>query len=287
MKYDLLEEVFIFLLREGFTVKSLKGSCFDVIARKGSTVMLIKALEDANAINSEHINEMNKIASYIDTTPVIVAEKAGTKLEDNVVYSRLGIYTLNPATFKSAVTNKALFIKRTQAGLTASILGNKLKKVRERKNLSLNDLAKKIGVSKRMISKYENEGAEITVNKAAKVYDLFGDSVFKKVNLLEAKEHEIAEPGTIIGKKYSNLGFKASDIKKGPFDIIAKKEKDIILTDVGDKTHKEFISTSKLLDAKNLVIFKRKRPKDIPAMTKEEFMEFEKSNELIKFLKEF
>ena len=37
----------------------------------------------------------------------------------------------------------------------------------------------------------------------------------------------------------------------------------------------------------NLVIFNKKKPKDVPAITKKEFLEFEKANQLIKFLKEF
>ena len=83
------------------------------------------------------------------------------------------------------------------------------------------------------------------------------------------------------------MGFEASDAKKSPFDIIARKDNELILTEVGDKTRPDFSSLSKLLDADNLVIFKKKKPKDVPAVTKEEFLEFEKANQLIKFLKEF
>ena len=36
-----------------------------------------------------------------------------------------------------------------------------------------------------------------------------------------------------------------------------------------------------------LFLYKKKKPKDIAAMTKEEFLEYEKAKELIKFLKEF
>ncbi|MBI3027146.1 hypothetical protein HYY70_03460 [Candidatus Woesearchaeota archaeon] len=46
-------------------------------------------------------------------------------------------------------------------------------------------------------------------------------------------------------------------------------------------------SLSKLLEVDNLVIFQKKRPKDIPSLTKEEFMDFDKANKLVKFLKEF
>ena len=76
------------------------------------------------------------------------------------------------------------------------------------------------------------------------------------------------------------------DTKKVPFDVMAKKEKELILTKVGDDVG-QLKSLSKLIDADKLVIFKKKKPKDVPALTKEEFMEFEKAKELVKFLKEF
>ena len=83
------------------------------------------------------------------------------------------------------------------------------------------------------------------------------------------------------------MGFEAADTRKTPFDIIAKKGSDLILTEIGDKTKPDFSTLSRLLDADNLVIFRKKRPKNIPAVTKKEFLEFQKSNELIKFLKQF
>jgi len=56
---------------------------------------------------------------------------------------------------------------------------------------------------------------------------------------------------------------------------------------VGDKVHPDSLAVSKLIEADNLVIFSKKKPKDIAAITKEEFLDFEKSDELIKFLREF
>jgi len=69
--------------------------------------------------------------------------------------------------------------------------------------------------------------------------------------------------------------------------VIAKKDNEIILTEVGDKKHGKLHSIARLLDTDNLVIFNKKKPKDIPAVTKEEFLSFEKAKELIKFVKEF
>lgn len=287
MKQRLLEKTCIFLLKQGYTVKSLSRSCFDILARKDSDILLIKDLEDANSISKEYAEEMIKVSSYLSASPLIIADKASSRLEDNVVYLRFNVNTLNFNTFRNCLENKFPFIKSTKAGLVASIDGKKLKDKIQELGYSLNIVSKKIGVSKKMIQKYENEKSEITVNNAVRIYDIFGHSVFKKIDVFNLKKDIISDNKTDFTRKYNELGFEASETKKLPFDIIAKKEKEIILTEVGDKTNPQTASLSKLLDADNLVIFKRKKPKDTPAVTKQEFLDFEKANELIKFLKEF
>ena len=287
MKSKLIDKLGMFLLKDGFTIKSLTRSCFDLLARKQDKILLIKVLEDANAVSKEYSHEMNMVSSYIGAVPIIIAEKAGNKLENNVVYTRFDLYTLNFDTFVNSIRNKFPFVKRTQAGFTASIAGNKLRKKREERGYSLNYLSKKVGVTSRMIDRYEKGDSEITINKAMKIYDIFGNEVFKEINIFAGNNKIESRYKSDFSKKYIDLGFEAADTKKSPFDIIAKKDDELILTEVGDKTRPDFPSLSKLLDADNLVIFKKKKPKDIPAMTKEEFLEFEKANELIKFLKEF
>ncbi|MEK6983562.1 MAG: helix-turn-helix domain-containing protein [Nanoarchaeota archaeon] len=305
MKQTLLDKVNIFLLKKSFTIKNLTRTCFDILARKDEQILLIKVLEDANSISRQFAQEMISVASYINASHLIVAEKAGNKLEDNVVYSRFEIYTLNLNTFINCINNKFPFIKRGHAGLTASLAGKKLKEKREELGYSLNALSKRIGVSARMITKYENENSKVTINRALKLCNLFGHEVFNEVNIFGLQENsdsrtEAVAPKTCgifddarkstvfdISKKYIQLGFDATETKKTPFDIIAKKDKELILTEVSDNVNPQMESLSKLLEADNLVIFKKKKPKNIPSLTRKEFMDFEEANDLVKFLKGF
>ncbi|MCH8003751.1 MAG: helix-turn-helix domain-containing protein [Nanoarchaeota archaeon] len=287
MKSNLIDKLGMFLLKDRFTVKSLTRTCFDLLARKQDKILLIKVLEDANAVSKVHVDEMNVVSSYIGAVSIIIAEKAGNKLEDNILYTRFNLYTLNFITFVNSIKNKFPFVKRTQAGFTASIAGNKLRKKREEKGYSLNYLSKRVGVTSRMINKYEKGDSEITITKAMKIYDIFGHKVFNEINIFSGNNKIESNYKSDFSKKYIDLGFEAADTSKSPFDIIARKGDELILTEVGDKTRPDFSSLSKLLDADNLVIFKNKKPKNIPAVTKEEFLEFDKANQLIKFLKEF
>ncbi|MBI3034712.1 helix-turn-helix domain-containing protein [Candidatus Woesearchaeota archaeon] len=275
------------MLRKGFTIKNLTRSCFDVLARKDSQILLIKVLEDANSISRQCTEEMIAVASYLNASPLIIAEKAGSRLDSNIVYSRFDIYTLNISTFFNCISNKFPFIRRSKAGLTASVIGKKLREKREELGYSLNALSKKIGVTSRMIMKYENEGSEVTINRAMKMYDLFGHHVFSQVDVFSQRGNPESRFETEVSKKYIELGFDATETKKTPFDIIARKEDELILTEVSDKVNPQMESLSKLLEADNLVIFNKKKPKNIPSMTKEEFMDFDKANELVRFLKEF
>ena len=138
-----------------------------------------------------------------------------------------------------------------------------------------------------MIIKYENENSEVTINRAMKIYDLFGENVFNEVNVFMQQKELESKFETEVSRKYVELGFDATETKKTPFDIIARKDEELILTEVSDNVNSQMQSLSKLLEADNLVIFNKKKPKNIPSMTKEEFMDFEKANELVKFLKEF
>ncbi|MBD3313647.1 helix-turn-helix domain-containing protein [Candidatus Woesearchaeota archaeon] len=288
----LSERLGIFLLKKGFTIKSLSRCCFDIIARKGSRILLIKVLSDANAISDEYAEQMKSISSYMQASPFIVAETAGHDLQDNVVYSRYGVYTLSFSTFRNSIDNKLPYISSTKAGLTARIAGQRFRQSVDDAGISSSDLSRKIGVSRRMVSNYEN-GSQVTMQKAEKIYDIFGHSVFEKIDLF-SQHPAVQLPGssakeTLITRKYSELGFDAAEARKVPFNIIARKDEEIILTGIGDKVNPNTTSVSRLLDAENLVIFNSKRPKEknIPSLTKQEFMEFEESDELMKFLKEY
>ncbi|PIN86944.1 hypothetical protein COV19_01980 [Candidatus Woesearchaeota archaeon CG10_big_fil_rev_8_21_14_0_10_44_13] len=295
-----MEKIGLCLFKKGYTVKGLSKCCFDRIARKGSRILLIKVLLDANAISEDHAGQMKSLSRYMNASPLVIAEKAGQNLETNVVYSREGIYTLNFDTFRNCIDEKLPFVASTNAGLTATIIGEKIRQKKDELGLSLAQLSRKIGVSRRMIVKYGAEEAvsQITMSKAEKIYRVFGHDVFTKIDVfgrsaernIENQENEQrAMLQAPITRKYSELGFEASETRKVPFNIIAKKDDELIITGVGDRINPDAGLLSRLIDADNLVIFDRKKPmeRDIPAITKQEFMEFEEADELIKFLREF
>ena len=90
------------------------------------------------------------------------------------VYERFGICTLTPSTFKNCFENKSPFLRRSHAGPTTSVIGEKLKQKRDELGYSLNELSRKVGVSRRMVSKYESCNSEASLKNANALSRFFG-----------------------------------------------------------------------------------------------------------------
>ncbi|MBI3033566.1 hypothetical protein HYY72_00205 [Candidatus Woesearchaeota archaeon] len=289
MKGQLADRLGIILLKSGFAVKCLPRRWFDIVARRGDSILIIKVLNDANSISFELAREMSRIASLISAAPLIIAEKAGSFLDDGVVYLRFGVRTISIRTFEDCINNRLPFVTSNQSGLTASIDARRLAEEMAAQGYSLTYLSGRVGVSKQMIARYRVEKSEISIKKAHMMQRIFGDRIFERVDIFSSGEETPLEKQSVEALKYESLGFKAVDAKKAPFDIVAKKGREIIFTDVGDNPHPELESITRLIDAEKLVIFDRKKPSDrsIPNISREEFLDLDTANELIKFLREF
>ncbi len=289
MKNELLDKVAMALLRKGFTVKILPRRWFDIVARRESTILIIKVLSDANSISQDLADEMKKIGSFISGSPLIVAEHAGEMLEDNVVYSRFGIYTISLATFSSCINDNLPFIIKRNSGMTVYVSGEKLSECIDESRYSLTDISRRMGVSKQMVVRYKADKSEVSLKKAEALHQIFGGAIFEKVNIFYVRNDSSVSVKSSLAKKFEELGFSAADTKKAPFDIIAKGNSKIILAEVGDTPKPDLSSITKLIDASNLIIFDNKRPKErtMPNISRESFLDIDTAHELVKFLREF
>tara|TARA_Y100000310_G_scaffold344346_2_gene456616 strand:+ start:17509 stop:18372 length:864 start_codon:yes stop_codon:yes gene_type:complete len=286
MKSALLQQISLKLLQNSYTVKHLKG-CIDLVARNEEHILLLKIVQDANSLQQETIEQLKRIAQGINATTLVISEKAGHILQDNVVYMRHGLYVITQKTLNNALQHKLPFVFSQQSGLTAQLLATQLQQKLEERNMSLGTLSRKLGVSTRMVVKYTQGDSEISIQRALKLHTALGGEVFAPINIFITRHGELVSKPTVLSEKYQDLGFETITTKKAPFDLIAKQKQELILTKVGDKVSKQIGELSHLIDAQDLVIFTKKKPRDVPALTQREFLEFEESKELMKFLKEF
>jgi predicted transcriptional regulator len=283
---NLKEKTLLELLNHNCMVKTMKGS-FDIVARKDEKVVFIKVVEDANSIPASTLEEMKNTAAALRAAPCIISTKAGTKLKDNVLYTRHNITTLNINTLKTSLKKTPVYFTSKKAGITASIDGKKLKQLREHKEISLGKLSRSLGISKRMLVKYEQDNAEVSVHRAIKMMNMVGEHSFKSRDIFSTVIHHPTELTLDISTKYDHLGFNVTETKKVPFDIVAKKDKILILTKIGDNISNDLNNISHAMGVNDLAIVEKKKPDYMPALTKEEFLDMERARTLIKFVREY
>ena len=97
-------------------------------------------------------------------------------LEDSVIYMRYDILALNVQTLHDYfIENIPPLVSAAPGGLYVSIEGGTLKKARVDKSMSLGTLATTVGVSRRTISKYEEEGMDASIGVLLHLEDIFED----------------------------------------------------------------------------------------------------------------
>jgi putative transcriptional regulator len=236
MQSLLMKNVVRLLRREGYSLLELvdtKPRCFDIIAKKGDHILLIKILYNVDSLKIEIAEEMRKIARLLNATALVIGERFKFDfLERGVVYTRYNLPVINLATFYDYLRGELPYVYSAPGGYYVKLDAEKLKKIRESMGITIGDAARRLGVSKRTIKNYE-EGADASVDVAVKIEEIFGD-VIKKIDFSEflTEEDEGIKSGEnedeIVGK-LREIGVAIYTVKHTPFDAISKFEENEIL----------------------------------------------------------
>src|SRR3989441_1216196 len=103
MKRDrVLEETRRGLAKTGFFLSrphGERGLCFDFVARRDDTLLIVKVLQNVDALNKATAHELLEVARILEASPLVVGERSGTgSLEDGVIYTRFGVSILSRRT---------------------------------------------------------------------------------------------------------------------------------------------------------------------------------------------
>jgi putative transcriptional regulator len=183
----------------GFTVSdrcAIRPKSFDVAARRGRDLLLLKILANVDAFDGATGLEMRRLGDYLNATPVVVGLRTrDEELEPGVVYFRHGVPVLSPDTaMELFVEGMSPLIYAAPGGLYVDIDGDVLRDEREERGWSLGRLAKELGVSRRTVSKYE-DGMNASVDVALELEDMFEGDLTSPVDVLEgADEVREGEP---------------------------------------------------------------------------------------------
>ncbi len=176
----------------GFAVSdrcAVRPKSFDVVARRGEDLLLLKILGNIDAFDGPTGVEMRRLGTFLSGTPLVVGLRTRDKeLEPGVMYVRHGVPVLSPDTaYNLFVESVQPLIYAAPGGLYVNIDGRVLADRRQERDWSLGRLATELGVSRRTVSKYE-DGMDASIEVAMRLEELFGGDLTRPLSVLEGAE---------------------------------------------------------------------------------------------------
>ncbi|WP_435359672.1 transcriptional regulator [Haloarchaeobius sp. DFWS5] len=234
----------------GFLVSdrcSIRPKSFDLAARRGEELLLLKILSNVDAFDAATGAEMRRLGHYLDATPLVIGLRSRDEdLKSDVTYFRHGVPVLAPDTAVSLfVENVPPLIYAAPGGLYVTLDGDLLADEREANDMSLGQLAKELGVSRRTVSKYE-DGMNASVEVAMRLEDLFDAPLTAPVDVLDgADDVREAEPtpddpeadpdDEPIVTVMTRVGFDVHPTLRSPFKTVSEDSE----ADEGPVTERE------------------------------------------------
>jgi putative transcriptional regulator len=235
----LVENVTAMLRDAGFMVSdrcAIRPKSFDVAARRGDDVLLLKVLSNVDALDAATGMEMRRLGEYLSATPMVLGMRTrDEELKPEVVYFRHGVPVIHPDTaYDLFVEEMPPLIYAAPGGLYVNLNGDLLADEREEKGWSLGKLATELGVSRRTVSKYE-DGMNASIEVAIQLEELFDKPFSDPMNVLggaEAVRDQEPTPDAPdadpddehVVHVLTNAGFTVHPTARAPFKAISEDD---------------------------------------------------------------
>ncbi|MDD5111749.1 MAG: helix-turn-helix domain-containing protein [Candidatus Altiarchaeota archaeon] len=249
MKSQLLERVSGLLEGANFAVSDCGGSrsCFDFIARKGRTLLLVKVLSNIEGLTANTVHELRKASFLTGGVPFVVGERLkSSELMDGVLYERYGMRALNVQTLKAVLSDSMPFTHSIRGNYCVNIDSGMLKSLRGRLDLTQEELARELGVSKQSVYRYEASGS-VLFDVMERMLRIFGDdrlllheNPLKTGRASEDQSYNmhVTDMKRVVARKLSDMGFSTS-IVNAPFDVVARKRETVFAVVSNDQRRLE------------------------------------------------
>lgn len=286
------------MLGSGFEVVDCRGqrSSFDVLAKRGETLLLVKVLANLEGLSRQAADELKRVSGILGGSPLVVAEHMkNSKLAEDVVYDRYGVYASNLSTFNKIANDAAPKVYSTRGNYCVRINGCMLADARGRRGLTQGSLAEKLGVSKQSVYRYERSG-----RMSLEVFERLAGLL--ETDLLEPEFHlsfdsqvqSTSDSGKLTRLKreacrsFRSIGFRTT-LTNAPFDVVARTEESVFSVVSNDwRRLKAKLSVldevSGLIGGYTLCVSERRVKSETSVLTPEELSEIKSPRELFKIL---
>ncbi|RLE57692.1 MAG: hypothetical protein DRJ40_00300 [Thermoprotei archaeon] len=249
MEHELIINVVQVLRKTSDEVSAISSShrkySFNVVAKnvKGKNLVL-SVTADVDRVSKRAVKDLVVLSYTTKSVPLIVSNKCkGKELAEGVVYKRFGIYTINFETFKDMLEEeKYPQFYSEKGGIYVRIKGRVLRQLREKYNLSLGEVARSIGLTRKAIYEYERDSMDASAAVAQKLIELFGEEIIEEINPMEwniSKEElhrlidenrEISKLSKSVREVFPEDDYELYELYRCPFDAVAhSKHENIFL----------------------------------------------------------
>jgi len=235
----LVENVSAMLQDAGFRVSercAIRPKSFDVAARRGEELVLLKVLGNVDAFDAQTGAEMRRLGEHLSATPMVIGMRTrDEELKPEVVYFRHGVPAFHPDTaYDLFIEEVPPLIYAAPGGLYVNIDGELLSEMRQGRDWSLGKLASELGVSRRTVSKYE-DGMNASIEVAVQLEDMFDRPFTSPMDVMDGAEDvrdaqptpaaPEADPSDehVVGV-LTRAGFTVHPTVRAPFKAVSEDE---------------------------------------------------------------
>ncbi|MCD6171462.1 MAG: transcriptional regulator [Thermoplasmata archaeon] len=293
---ELLWQTRLLLTKAGFycsEICNIRPSSFDFVARRDNILFIIKVLNNIDSISHDAATELISVAKYLNGIPLVVGKRTcSSMLEEDIVYFRYGIPIITYETLENYLHGVPPVVGAAPGGYYVNIDGEKLKKFRISKGISLGQIARVAGVSRRTIRMYE-EGERATIEVAEKIAEYFGEDFIKPIEIETRIEQEIMRIKSIeneIFRRLEEIGAFIFPTKRCPFHAITEMLDERMLVGINERRIKEkaklIASLSKVVE-KHSVLFmdaNKKNIEGIPVINKRELKKIDSPEKIMELI---
>ncbi len=197
--------------------------------------LMIKVVNDTSDLRPGELSELRDCSNILGAAGLVVANNDnGEEIDDIVAHEKSGIFIVGVGGLRSTLGNSIYVVKR-QGNYYMRVDGEKLRAERERKGYGLGDLAALLSVSRRAVYMYEREETDVSLQTALRLMEVFGDRVFRPINILEEEEknRHIPKQRRYISSRLErllsaikDLGGELVETKRAPSDAVARVDKE-------------------------------------------------------------
>ncbi len=277
---ELINTTRAILAKAGFDISAaltIRGICFDVVARLDRRVLIVKILSNVDAFSKDNASEMKTLAEALGATPLVVGERSSSgDLEPGIVYSRFNISIVSNETLADLLLEDSPpFIFAAPGGLYVKLDSEVLKQAREARGMSLGAMAEVAGVSRRTIQMYE-AGMGAMIDAALRIEESLGVPIIEPIDPFEFKHEERdqeprddhAPVDTFAVNQLCNLGFSVRPVIRSPFEAVSSGNRALMLTAYGSDdeklTQRALVASdiARIVDNFSILIVERKHCRD-------------------------